>query len=144
MKIEDVKMGDILPQQPPFRFVDRMTSFSEVETFTAFTPTGATWFVEDGLFQAEGLVENMAQSCAARIGYICKYIKKIPVKPGYIGSIRNLIVERLPRAGETISTQVIHREEIFGITLSDVVVRSGEEILATATMKTAVPREDQI
>ena len=86
----------------------------------------------------------MAQSCAARIGYICKYIKKIPVKPGYIGSIRNLIVERLPRAGETISTQVIHREEIFGITLSDVVVRSGEEILATATMKTAVPGEDQI
>ena len=89
-------------------------------------------------------MENMAQSCAARIGYICKYIRKIPVKPGYIGSVRNLRVERLPRVGETITTQVIHREEIFGITLSDVMVRSGEEILAQATLKTAVPQEETV
>ncbi len=135
-------MGEILPQQPPFRFVDRITFFSEGETVTEFTPEEGGFFVKDSCFQAEGMVENMAQSCAARIGYINKYILRIPVRPGYIGNVRKLRVTRLPHIGETISTTVIHREEIFGITLSDVTIRPGEEILAEATVKTAIPQEE--
>ena len=83
----------------------------------------------------------MAQSSAARIGYISVYIDHVPVRIGYLGQVKNLIINRLPSSGERLSTFVKVRQDIFGITLVDAEVRSGEDTVATAAIKTALRDE---
>jgi predicted hotdog family 3-hydroxylacyl-ACP dehydratase len=139
---DEIAIGGILPQREPFLFVDRLVHWDERETVTAFTVPADHLLVEDGRLTAPGILEHMAQSSAARIGYLCKYILHVPVRIGYIGAIRQFRVGRLPAAGETLTTTVILREDVFGITLTDVVVRVNDEIIAEAALKTALGEKE--
>lgn len=134
---DQIPIEYLLPQRPPFLFVDHLVHYEEAATRTSFVVPEQGIFVENGCFATAGLVEHMAQSSAARVGYIARYILHIPVTIGYIGSVRKLKVFRRPRCGERLETTVIYRENIFGITLTDVEVRCGDELIATAAVKTA-------
>lgn len=135
---EQIPVLEILPQRPPFVFVDKMLHYDEVLTKTEYRIPDDALFVEDGYFRTAGLIEHMAQSAAVRTGYVARYVLHVPVTIGYIGSVRRLKVLRRPRVGETLETSVFLREDIFGITLTDIEVRSGGQLLATASLKTAI------
>ena len=139
---DEIAIGGILPQREPFLFVDRLESYDDRETVTSFTVPAEHLLVEDGHLTASGILENMAQSSAARIGYLCKYILHVPVRIGYIGAIRKFRVHRLPVVGETLTTTILFREDVFGITLTDAVVRVGEETIAEASLKTALGEKE--
>ena len=138
----DIPISAILPQRAPFLFVDRLEHYDEHETRTSFTVPEEHLLVEDGHLTASGILENMAQASAARIGYLCKYVLHVPVRIGYIGAIRKFRVYRLPAVGETVTTTILFREDVFGITLTDAVVRIGEEIIAEAALKTALGEKE--
>ena len=139
---DQIAIGGILPQREPFVFVDRLVRYDDREAETSFTVPAEHLLVEDGHLTASGILENMAQSSAARIGYQCKYILHVPVRIGFIGAIRKFRVHRLPAVGETLSTTVLFREDVFGITLTDAVVRVREEIIAEASLKTALGEKE--
>ena len=61
---------DILPQKPPFLFVDSLLSYEGDETRTAFTVPQEGILVENGHLMASGLLEHMAQSSAASLSAI--------------------------------------------------------------------------
>ena len=84
------------------------------------------------------MMENIAQTCAARIGFYNKYILEKPVEVGYIGAIREYVVYGLAEAGSVITTTVDVEEEIFGMTMARATVRCGERTLATARIKLSV------
>ena len=133
-----IDIDSIVLQQPPFRFVHKLDSFSEEESIITFTPGDGYLLMENGCLSAAGLIEHMAQANAARMGYYCVYILKAPVDIGYIGQVKDFTLHRLPRAGERLTTTVTLKYEVFKVSLCDVVVRSGEEVLASATLKTAI------
>ena len=139
---DKIAIGGILPQREPFLFVDRLVRYDDQGTVTAFTVPSEHLLVEDGHLTASGILENMAQSSAARIGYLCKYILHVPVRIGYIGAIRKFRVHRLPAVGETVHTTVVLVEDVFGISLADVTVRVGEEVIAEAALKTALGEKE--
>lgn len=132
-----IDIDTIVLQQPPFRFVNRLEAIDTGEAVVSFTPGPANLLMENGCLSAAGLMEHMAQANAARLGYLCVYVLKAPVNIGFIGQIRDLTLHRLPREGETITTRVSLRYEMFNVSLCEVDVRSGGELLATATIKTA-------
>ena len=138
----DIDVKDILPQREPFLFVDRLVHYDERETVTEFTVPVEHLLVKDGYLTAPGILENMAQSSAARIGYLCKYVLHVPVRIGYIGAIRKFRVHRLPAVGETLRTTIFFREDVFGITLVDAEVRVGEDLIAEAALKTALGEKE--
>ena len=133
-----IDIDSIVLQQPPFRFVHRLDSFSKEESIITFTPGDGNLLMENGCLSAAGLIEHMAQANAARIGYYCVYILKAPVDIGYIGQVKDFTFRRLPRAGERLTTTVTLKYEVFKVSLCDVVVCSGEEVMASATLKTAI------
>ena len=139
---DEIAIGGILPQREPFVFVDRLVRYDDREAVTSFTVPAEHLLVENGHLTASGILENMAQSSAARIGYLCKYILHVPVRIGFIGAIRKFRVHRLPDVGETLTTTILLREDVFGITLTDAVVRVGEEIIAEASLKTALGEKE--
>lgn len=137
MNCELINVLELLPQRPPFVMVDCLTDYSETATSSRLTIRPDNVFVEDGEFAAPGLVEHIAQTCAARLGYYNKYILKSGVRLGFIGEVKDLSVVRLPREGETLCTTVTVMQEIFDVTVVSAEVRVGEEVIATTRLKIA-------
>lgn len=138
MNLTDIDIHELLPQQEPFVMVGRLTHFDMDKTVTETEIRAGNIFTEAGRFTASGVIENIAQTCAARIGYVNKYILKKGIQLGFIGAIRNLKLHRCPKVGETIETTILTVEEIFGMTLVTATVRAGDEILAESEMKIAL------
>lgn len=136
--LRQVDIHELLPQQEPFVMVDTLVGFDPVSTVTETTIRDDSLFVDQGRFSTSGLIENIAQTCAARIGFVNKYILCQDVRIGFIGAIRNLEVLDWPRVGDVITTVVSVREEVFGMTLAEAVVKCGGQTLVTTEIKIAV------
>jgi predicted hotdog family 3-hydroxylacyl-ACP dehydratase len=135
MQSGEVNILDILPQRPPFVMIDRIIYFDNLRTKTSFIIRSENIFFDNGRLNEAGLSENMAQTCAARIGYINKELEGESVKLGYIGSMKNVEIRRLPEEGEEIVTEINVLEEIFKMTLVSVSVSSPHGIIAEGEMK---------
>ena len=73
-QLETIDVQTLLPQRPPFIMIDRLIHFDEVVTTTQLEVRSDNLFIEDGVLNNCVLVENIAQTCAARMGYINQYI----------------------------------------------------------------------
>lgn len=138
MEIDKIDIHELLPQREPFVMVGRMVYFDMGRCATRTRIAPGNLFVEKGRFTASGIIENIAQTCAARIGYINKYILKKGIQLGFIGAIRNMNLYRSPEAGEEIETEIVTIEEVLGMTLVSVKVTAGEETIAEAEIKIAL------
>lgn len=133
----EIDILELLPQRPPFVMVDHLTDYSETQTTCDLTIRPDNVFCEKGEFAAAGLIEHIAQTCAARLGYYNKYVLKVGVRLGFIGEVKDLDIVRLPREGETLNTTIVVMQEIFDVTLVNAEVRVGEEVIATTRLKIA-------
>lgn len=128
---------NVLPQRPPFILVDRMWHYDDtsIECRTTIRPDGAL-VGPDGRLSAGGMIENMAQTCAARIGYVNRYILRREVTAGVIGAIRNLTIKRRPQAGETITTRIEILHSAFGLSLVQATISDAQgSLLGEGEMK---------
>ena len=139
MNLETIDVLTLLPQRPPFVMIDRLTHFDEVVTTTQLTVRPDNLFTEDGgVLNPCALVENIAQTCAARMGYINQYIYKERVRLGFIGSVKNLQILRTAHVGETLTTSIEVVQEVMQLTLVNATVKVGDETIVTAEMKIAL------
>lgn len=136
--LRSIDIHELLPQQEPFVMIDTMTGYDANHIVTQMLVRGDNIFVSDGMFSASGLIENIAQTCAARIGYVNKYVLNKGIQIGVIGAIRNLCIEKCPKVGDLITTSVEIVDEVFGMTLANATVRCNGATLATTEIKIAV------
>ena len=136
--LRSIDIHELLPQQEPFVMVSRLVRFDMVRTATETDILADNIFVENGCLSASGLIENIAQTCAARIGYVNKYILKKGIQIGFIGAIRNLEVKALPAVGDTIRTTVDVMEEVFGMILANASIECNGVTMVTTEMKIAI------
>ena len=135
--IEDIALRELIPQRPPFVMIDKMRSFDMTVTVTQLEVRAENVFCVDGKLTAEGLMENIAQTCAARMGYI-NLCNNVALKIGVIGAVNNFDVFRTPKVGELIVTTIEVIEELFQITMVKAFVMCGVEKIAQANMKIAL------
>jgi predicted hotdog family 3-hydroxylacyl-ACP dehydratase len=138
MNFEEIDILNLLPQRPPFVMIDTLLYCDIKTTRTSLSVEEENIFCEKGLLTESGLIENIAQTCAARMGYINKYIYNDTVKLGFIGAIRNLKILRLPKIGEQLITQINTMEEVFQMTLVNASVMIGDETIAACEMKISI------
>lgn len=136
--LRSIDIHQVLPQQEPFVMVGCMTHFELGCSVTETRICEGNIFVDNGFFSAVGMIENIAQTCAARIGYYNRFVLHNEVQVGFIGAIRSYTVNTLAPVGETITTRVDVLEEIFGMTLAEAVVTCGGKVIATAEIKLAL------
>lgn len=136
--LRSIDVHTLLPQQEPFVMVGNLVQFDDenVSTETYVKPDNI--FVDNDVMSTAGMIENIAQTCAARIGYVNKYIKKKGVQIGVIGAVRKLKVYGHPKSGDTITTHVEIIEELMGMTLALATVVCGDSLLAKGQIKLAV------
>ena len=140
--LRGIDIHELLPQQEPFVMISSLVRFDMQTTVTETIVSADNMFVEDGVFTAPGIVENIAQTCAARIGYVNKYILKKGIQLGFIGAIRDLKVKDLPKVGDTITTSISVIDSVFGMTLVDAVVLNNGAEVVSAQMKIAVKESE--
>ena len=141
MAFSPVPAKDVLLQQPPFVFVDGIVSFDENVTTVRYTVPSEGYLIDGHILSAAGVMEHMAQSMAARVGYISKYILHIPIRVGMLGQVRDFTLSRHPESGETLTTTVHLVSELMGICLAEIEVFCREERIANAMVKTVI-KED--
>jgi predicted hotdog family 3-hydroxylacyl-ACP dehydratase len=127
----DIK--SLIPQKPPFVMIDKLLSCDENATITSFRVLADNVMVTDGEFTEGGLMENMAQTAAARAGYMAQRTGE-SVKDGYIAFIKNLEILRLPKVGDELLTEVKITDQVFGMTVISGTVTCNNVIQAKCEM----------
>ena len=136
--LRSIDVHTVLPQQEPFVMVGNLIAFTSDASTTETVISDTNIFVENGYFSPSGMMENIAQTCAARVGFYNKYVLHKDVQVGFIGAVRNYVINELPAAGTTIHTKVDILQDIFGMTLANARVVSGDKVYATAEIKLSV------
>ena len=95
----------LIPQRPPMVMIDRFYGIEENTSWSGLTVTPDNLFCRDGVLQETGIIEHIAQSAAARVGYIYM-LRKEPVPLGFIGSVEKMKLFRLPSAGAELYTGI--------------------------------------
>jgi 3-hydroxymyristoyl/3-hydroxydecanoyl-(acyl carrier protein) dehydratase len=137
MLVEKNNITDLLPQRHPILMIDSLISQNELVTVTNFEVLDSNMFVRDSELQEGGIIENIAQSAAARAGYYYKIHNQTPPM-GFIGAITKVIIARYPKVGETLRTVIEMKSEVFNITLVKGITFVGEEQIAECEMKIVI------
>ncbi|MEO7977593.1 hypothetical protein [Flavobacterium sp.] len=137
--LEKEAVGDLLPQKFPFVMVDRLFSYSETSLSAGLKIQNGNIFLKENTFLEAGLIEHMAQSVALHTGY--QFFLKNEIAPtGYIGSIKDIAIKKLPKINDTIQSTITILQEFGGITLVDIVTFSNNEEIARGQMKTVLAK----
>lgn len=137
---EEVLM--LIPQRPPMVLVDRFFGIEKGVSYSGLTPTEESLFCRNGVLEETGLIEHMAQSAAARVGYLCKQAQK-PVPLGFIGSVEKMQIHQLSPVGCPLFTAITVIQEVFDITLiAAQTVNEQEEVVAECRMKIMIQNHE--
>lgn len=132
---------ELLPQRRPFVMIDSLLYCDMAVTRTSLEVREDNIFNDGGHLSTAGICENIAQTCAARLGYL-SLASGQPVRLGFIGAISNMQVLRTPHTGEVLVTEINVLQEVFNITLVHAVVRSGDEVIAETDLKIALADDE--
>jgi predicted hotdog family 3-hydroxylacyl-ACP dehydratase len=124
----------VIPQRPPFVMIDQLLRCDDISSTTALCVREDNVLINNGELSEAGLVENIAQTAAAGVGYLASQTSQ-PILTGYIGAIKNLEVFNLPKVGEFIETEVAVKNHIFDVTIISGSVTLRGELIAKCEMK---------
>lgn len=130
----------LIPQRPPFVMVDEILFSDEKITRSKFLIKADNIFVENGCLKEPGLLENIAQTAAARAGFISMSENK-PVSVGYIGAIKNLVITGFPKINEEIITEITIENQIFDVSLISGKISYNNLVLAQCEMKIFINKQ---
>lgn len=135
--LSQIDILELIPQRRPFVMVDKVLSCNETDAYTEFAIRQDNIFLDDTELSPAGIIENMAQSCAARMGCVNRK-RGEAIKIGFIGDIRDCKITKRPCCDEVLVTHVYIVEEIGNLTLAVVSVSVGATTIASARMKIAL------
>ena len=135
--VKEFDILELLPQRSPFIMIDRLCECDSVVTETELLVREGNLFCRDGVLREPGVVENIAQTCAARMGYLNK-INDAEVKVGFIGALKNLVIHELPKVDETLNTRIEVQSEVMALTLVKATVECRGRLVAECEMKIAI------
>ena len=130
-----VAISELIPQRPPVVLVDRFGGIDgEGVSHTEFVVVPACLFCEEGRLTECGLIEHMAQSAAARAGWLARQQGR-DVALGYIGSVNLFRVGTFPPVGSRLETTIRVVQEVFNVSLVKATTCLNGEVVAEGELK---------
>lgn len=137
------KVLDYIPQRHPIVMVDSFYGTVNALSESGLMVSADNIFVENGLLTEGGLIEHVAQTGALRIGY--EHISRGESVPlGFLGSVSDLIISRLPSVSTVLRTRLIVENEVFGITLFYAEVKENDDLIMSCRMKVAIEKKGEL
>ena len=130
MLVSEYNILELIPHKPPMVMVDRLLLCNETRGVTVLNIREDILFCENGHFSAAGMIENMAQTAAARLGWLMKEKaggEKIKAPVGVIGSVKNFRLHFNPEVGSDLVTTIhIEHEMLMATVLTGKVEVDGQ------------------
>jgi len=136
-KGEQIK--ELIPQREPIIMIDAFYGCTATDGYTGFSVYPENIFCHKGFFSTPGLIEHIAQSASAFIGYMAITQSK-PVRIGYIGEIKNYHKFYQPCIGNELRTVIHILSEVMGITLISAETKVEDRLAASCQMKIALKK----
>ena len=124
----------LLPQRPPIVLISALLASDGTRTVSSYRVPAAGLLVEHGHLSEAGLVENIAQTAAAGVGYHCQQLGQ-PTPIGFIAAIKDLQISALPPVGTELITEVLVQNQVLEFTIVRGTVRAGETTFASCEMR---------
>ena len=134
-----LRAEELIPQRNPIILVDRLLDSDETATVSDFLVRKECVFVDNGRLVSAGLLENIAQTCALRIGYLNRGQQ---VRIGVVGAVKNFTVHRLPSVWETLITTVKETLYIDPALVVSAETCVGSERVASCEMKVFLTNDE--
>jgi len=128
------QLTDYIPQRAPLVMIDSLEEATENRMISNLLIKPDNYFVENDQFREPGIIENIAQTAAAGLGFMQKS-QDIPVALGFIAAIRDLKINVLPNVGQSLRTKVEVVNKVFDITIIKGSVHAGNELIAECEMR---------
>ncbi|PSL29836.1 3-hydroxyacyl-ACP dehydratase [Chitinophaga ginsengisoli] len=123
-----------IPQRTPIVMISGILEVKDNITRTGLQIAADNLFVEDGVLKSPGLLENMAQTAAARVGYVAQQ-ENTPVPIGFIGAVKDFEVFEFPPAGSFIETTTEIQSQVFNATMVAARVTLNGKVMAQCELK---------
>lgn len=127
----------LIPQREPIIMVDSIFDHEEGKVIGGLVVKKDSIFIENNQLKEPGILEHMAQTVALYTGYQF-YIRNESAPIGYIGSMKSIEINRLPKVNETLRTTATILHEVMGVTLVSIETKIEEEVIAKGEMKTVI------
>lgn len=134
MFIHTDNITEYIPQRTPIVMIGGILEVKDNVTRTGLHIAADNLFVEEGKLMPPGLLENMAQTAAARIGYIAQQ-ENTPVPIGFIGAVKDFEVFELPPAESFIETTTTIESQVFNATSVKAKVTLNGKVMAQCELK---------
>jgi len=134
MFIHTDNITSYIPQRTPIVMISGILEVKDNITRTGLQIAADNLFVEDGVLKSPGLLENMAQTAAARVGYIALQ-ENTPVPIGFIGAVKDFEVFAFPPAGSFIETTTEIQSQVFNATMVAASVTLDGKVMAKCELK---------
>lgn len=135
-KGEEIKK--LLNQRAPILMVDKLYSATDNECVCGLTVTKDNFFLTDGQYTEPGLIEHIAQSASAFVGYKALINGTTNAPVGYIGEIKNFKLFKLPTIGDEIVTTISIQSVVMNITLFVAEAKVNGNTIASCLMKLSI------
>lgn len=134
MKIVGEDIFRLIPQRNPFVMLDEFETTGESAAQTAlYVRTDNFFILPDGTLAETGLIEHIAQSAAALVGY--QQTDLAQPRIGLIGEVKHFECLRRPESGQLVHTCVEFGLTIGNVTLVEGRCCIGDEMIAKAKLK---------
>lgn len=130
-------MESFIPHRKPFVMIDNLLHATPESFESDFYIETDNILAEDGFLQEAGLIENIAQTCAAAFGFLDAAKHESP-RTGFIGAISKLELYELPAVNSSIVTTVKPLHQLENIYLVKGENRQDGRILLSCEMKIVV------
>jgi predicted hotdog family 3-hydroxylacyl-ACP dehydratase len=116
MIVAKERITDFIPHRKPFVMIDNLISADAEHFESDFFIEEDNVLVRSGHFEESGLIENIAQTCAAGFGFLDHENGGEP-KIGFIGAVSKVEVFELPLVHSGIRTTVTPTHQLGNIFL---------------------------
>ncbi len=128
------EIADYLPHEAPMVMIDCIYRCEGSGTTTGLMIRADNIFVKDNVFTEPGIVENIAQTAAAKGGYEVKKLGADPVI-GFIGALKDLKIYFHPPVGSELITVIALKNEVFSVALIEGRSTCNGQLVAECEMK---------
>lgn len=129
-----------IPQRAPMVMIHSLLEANDDHATTQFQIEAGNLFVEDGFLREPGLIENIAQTAAAHVGFQFTE-KKLPIPVGFIAAMKDLEIFSMPAINSVVTTTVKIKNTIFDVTLIDGKVEQDGKMLCCCEMRIYVKKK---
>jgi predicted hotdog family 3-hydroxylacyl-ACP dehydratase len=123
----------LIPHGEAFRMVDRMLCCNEKQVVVETLVRPDSPFCESGSLASTALLENIAQTCAVRMGFLYS-----SVTAGVIAAVKRMDIFSEVKVGDVLRTEVLVDAEAFGMMSCTGRIERGGSVVAEAELKLMV------